>query len=610
MLQTMRNNAQGTIAKVIVGFIIVVFALWGVESIVSIGGGEKPLAKVGDYEIYKAELDQRVATQKSELRRQFGENYDESLFNEKFLRQSALEQLINEKVNQQQAQEADLFASQAMIDKIITTTPAFQSNGQFDPEQFRMLLRMNNLGVMEYRAVLANSIMQNQLQAAYSFTGFETPFDLKYQQALESEERTYSYVTALADDYEASVEVSEEAIAAAYQANILRYQNPEQARISYIMLGNDTFIAQQDVSEEDLNLAYQDLVFETQQSEQREVSHILFETADVHSEDEALALAEEARARIENGESFAAVAQDVSEDTGSAADGGALGVVQIGDFDPAFDEALFALEEGEVSQPVVSEFGVHLIRADRVVAADVPSLDEVRDELTASVKEEKAGYQYAEMAQELANLAFSASSLDEVAQVVNLPVQQSEFFTAAQGEGIAENSDIRRIAFEDKMKLDRELSELVETEDGAIVFVVSEFNEAEAKPLAEVRDQIVARLKKEQALAAAETAMQAVISGDAEADWIEVTSIRDNTDIEAPLPVQRKAFQLPEEESAVVEIPSGFAALKVTAVDRKSWTDMSGDPALADAARGQTMRSDMQSYQAWAKANTEIEQRK
>ena len=610
MLQTMRNNAQGTIAKVIVGFIIVVFALWGVESIVSIGGGEKPLAKVGDYEIYKAELDQRVATQKSELRRQFGENYDESLFNEKFLRQSALEQLINEKVNQQQAQEADLFASQAMIDKIITTTPAFQSNGQFDPEQFRMLLRMNNLGVMEYRAVLANSIMQNQLQAAYSFTGFETPFDLKYQQALESEERTYSYVTAMADDYEASVEVSEEAIAAAYQANILRYQNPEQARISYIMLGHDTFIAQQDVSEEDLNLAYQDLVFETQQSEQREVSHILFETGDVHSEDEALALAEEARARIENGESFAAVARDVSEDTGSAADGGALGVVQIGDFDPAFDEALFALEEGEVSQPVVSEFGVHLIRADRVVAADVPSLDEVRDELTTSVKEEKAGYQYAEMAQELANLAFSASSLDEVAQIVNLPVQQSEFFTAAQGEGIADNSDIRRIAFEDKMKLDRELSELVETEDGAIVFVVSEFNEAEAKPLAEVRDQIVARLKKEQALAAAETAMQAVISGDAEADWVEVTSIRDNTDIDAPLPVQRKAFQLPEQESAVVEIPSGFAALKVTAVDRKSWTDMSGDPALADAARGQTMRSDMQSYQAWAKANTEIEQRK
>ena len=146
MLQTMRNNAQGTIAKVIVGFIIVVFALWGVESIVSIGGGEKPLAKVGDYEIYKAELDQRVASQKSELRRQFGENYDESLFNEKFLRQSALEQLINEKVNQQQAQDADLYASQVMIDKIITTTPAFQSNGQFDPEQFRMLLRMNNLG--------------------------------------------------------------------------------------------------------------------------------------------------------------------------------------------------------------------------------------------------------------------------------------------------------------------------------------------------------------------------------------------------------------------------------------------------------------------------------
>lgn len=610
MLQTMRNNAQGTIAKVIVFFIIVVFALWGVESIVSIGGGEKPVAKVGDFEIYKAELDQRVAAQKSELRRQFGENFDENLFNESFLRQSALEQLINEKVAQNQARNAGLYASPAMIDRIITTTPAFQSNGQFDADQFRTLLRMNNLSVPEYRTVLADSIMQNQLQAAYSLTGFETPFDLSYQQALNAEERTYSYVTASASDYEASVTVSDEAIAKAYQTDILRYQEPEQARIRYLLLSHDTFTASQDVTEEEVQLAYQDMTAEAEQNESREASHILFEVGGEHSEDEALALAEEARVRIENGESFADVARDVSEDSGSAMDGGSLGVTQMGGFDPAFDDALFALEEGEVSEPVVSEFGVHLIRADRILASDVPSLDEVRDELVQSIKEDKAGYQYAEMAQELANLAFSATSLDEVAQAVNLPVQESSAFTAAEGEGIAADSNIRRRAFEDDMKLDHKISDLVETEDGAVVFVVSEFNEAHAKPLADVSDQIRARLQKEQALLATRDAMNALIAGTADADWSQITSVRDNTGIDVPLPVQRKAFQLPAGESAVVEIPSGYAAVKVDAVERKSWTEMTPDPALADAVRGQTMRADFQSYQSWAKANTEIEQSK
>merc|ERR1711981_1106314 len=110
--------------------------------------------------------------------------------------------------------------------------------------------------------------------------------------------------TASASDYEASVTVSDEAIAKAYQTDILRYQEPEQARIRYLLLSHDTFTASQDVTEEEVQLAYQDMTAEAEQNESREASHILFEVGGEHSEDEALALAEEARARIENGESF------------------------------------------------------------------------------------------------------------------------------------------------------------------------------------------------------------------------------------------------------------------------------------------------------------------
>ena len=126
MLQTMRNNAQGMIAKTIVGFIIIVFVLFGVESIVTIGGGEKPVAVVGDMEIFEVDVLRTVSVQKQELQRQFGDQFDESLFNDEFLRTSAIERLINQRVAITQADELGLFAPSQQIDQTILSTPAFQ----------------------------------------------------------------------------------------------------------------------------------------------------------------------------------------------------------------------------------------------------------------------------------------------------------------------------------------------------------------------------------------------------------------------------------------------------------------------------------------------------
>ena len=422
MLQTMRNNAQGMIAKVIVGFIIVVFALFGVESIVNLGGGEQPVAKVGDYEIFKADVQNKVAEQKAQLRQQFGEQYDESLFNEQLLEQSALEQLVNEKVAQTQADEMGLYASTAVIDQMIMNTPSFQSGGQFDAEQFKLILRMNNMSVLQYRALLADSIKQNQMRSAFMLSTIETPFSVKQQQALDNEQRQYSFATFESSAFKANVELSEEEIEAAYQENLDRYRNPEKVKVKYVLLAKDTFVGEQEVTEEDLDIAYSDFAQAEEAKEQREASHILFDTSS-RSESDAIALAEEAIGRINGGESFADVAKDMSDDSGSADMGGSLGINARGAFDPAFDDALFALEEGSISQPVVSEFGVHVIKANKVIATEVPSLDDVREELTAAVKAEKAGFLLAERNQELANTAFSAETIEEVASASGLTVQ-------------------------------------------------------------------------------------------------------------------------------------------------------------------------------------------
>lgn len=603
MLQTMRNNAQGMIAKVIVGFIIVVFALFGVESIVNLGGGEQPVAKVGDYEIFKADVQNKVAEQKAQLRQQFGEQYDESLFNEQLLEQSALEQLVNEKVAQTQADEMGLYASTAVIDQMIMNTPSFQSGGQFDAEQFKLILRMNNMSVLQYRALLADSIKQNQMRSAFMLSTIETPFSVKQQQALDNEQREYSFATFESSAFKANVELSEEEIETAYQENLDRYRNPEKVKVKYVLLAKDTFVGEQEVTEEDLDIAYSDFAQAEEAKEQREASHILFDTSS-RSESDAITLAEEAIARINGGESFADVAKDMSDDSGSADMGGSLGINARGAFDPAFDDALFALEEGNISQPVVSEFGVHVIKASKVVAAKVPSLDDVRDQLTAAVKAEKAGFLLAERNQELANTAFSAETIEEVASASGLTVQETDLFSLASGVGVAANDSVRRAAFEDNMKLDREVSDLIETAEGSVVFSVADYVEAKAKPLEEVRAQIVSRLTNQKALELAKADAEAAKeSGDA--TWSQASgTVRQATD--APRAVHQKAFSLVVGETELVSTTTGFAVVRVDSIDQKSWEEMAVTEELSASVRNQNARDDMISFQAWSKANTTI----
>ncbi|GAA6146195.1 SurA N-terminal domain-containing protein [Thalassolituus maritimus] len=606
MLQTMRNNAQGIIAKIIVGFIIIVFALWGVESIVNLGGGERPVATVGDYEITRVQVQQKVAEQKNQLRRQFGDQYDEGLFNEKFLEQSAVEQLINERVAQTQADKLDLYASTSEIDQMIINTPAFQTAGEFDKEQFQLVLRMNGYSVAQYRAMLADSVRQNQVRAAFMLSTIDTPFEMQLRQALENEQRNFAYATVNASDFTDVVEVSDEDIQAYYDENLSRFLTPERARIRYVLLSREMIQDGQEVTEEDLEIAYSDYVADLSANEQRESAHILFLTED-RSEAEAIELAEAARVRLDNGESFAAVAADVSEDGGSADMGGSLGINPRGAFDPAFDEALFALEEGDVSGPVVTEFGVHLIKAISVEAVNTPALADVRDELVDVVKAEKAGFLFAERSQELANSAFSAETIEELAENSGLTVLESDYFTQTAGTGIAEADQIRRTAFDENMKLDRELSDLVEVEQGSLVFVVDDYQDARAKPLEEVRAQVVAALTSQKSLELASDKAEQMLSGDVSVDWTEVTTtLRQAT--EAPRAAQQKAFALAEGESDIVSSPAGYTLVKVNSVDQKSWEDMAVTDDLRNAVRNQAARDDMVSYQAWSKANTEIEQ--
>ena len=607
MLQTMRDNAQGMIAKVIVFFIIFVFALWGVESIVSLGGGTPATATVGDQEITEADIVRTVEQQKANLRRQFGEQYDENLFNEKFLRQSALEQLIEQKVALVQADKLGLRAASSAIDETIVTIPAFQQDGRFDKEQFQNVLRMNGLSPLTFRASLADDIKTNQARAAFVLSSVETPFAVQISEALNNELRTFSFYEVNAKDLEASIELSDDDIQLAYEANKDRYKTEEQVRIQYVQLKRADIAAKQDVSEEELQAAYLDYQSRELAKEQRSSSHILIEANDDRNDADALALAQEIKSRLDKGEDFAALAKEYSDDIGTKNAGGNLGLNTKGSFVPEFEDVLYALQPQQISSPVKSEFGYHIIRLDSIVTPAVKTLAEMKTELSREVREGKAEAMYAEQMQELSNISFSAESIADVASALNLELQSTDFFSRQNGNGIALNEGVRQVAFQENVMLDKQISEVVELQDGAVVLAVSEHNDASVKPLSDVKAQDVANLKRERALAQARVLADAIVSGEEQAKAWKKVSATFQQSSEAPRLAQQKAFALTVGQSDVVKTPGGFTVVTLDAVDAKNWQDMALSDEAKESGRAQNSRADMLSYQAWAKSATKIE---
>jgi len=606
MLQTMRDNAQGIVAKVIVFFIIIVFALWGVESIVSIGGSDDSVAKVEDRAISELDVQRVVEQQKSNLRRQFGEQFDENLFNDQLLRQSAIEQLIQQNVDLVQADRFDLYAATVDVDKAILAIPAFQIDGKFNKEQFLNVLRMNGWTPMSFRQSLADDIRSNQAQQAVSLTNIATPFQARFNAMIAGELRTVSWKNVTSADLMDQVEASDEEVESYYQDNLASFQTPETVQVNYVGYDLASIEAEQEVTEEDLEAAYKDYLSEASQNEQRRSRHILIEVNDERSEDDALALANSIEAQLKDGGDFAELAKENSDDIASANQGGELGFVGRGVFVPEFEEALFSMAVGDVSAPVKSDFGYHIIELEEVKAPAVDSLEQKTAELESWIRTEKAKLFMAEQSQELGNLAFSAGSIEELADTLGLKVKQTAPFTRDSGEGFAASEQVRQQAFAENILLDREMSDVLETEDGLFVFAVSQHKEPEALPLEAVRGQVEFAIKREKAKDLAEEQADAVIANADSTEWQQLTTTFAQSN-ELARAAQVKAFALKQGEVAKVLVPGGYAVVRVDDIQTPDMADLVADDQTMMRLEQRQARAGVIGYRKWAQEHSEIE---
>lgn len=505
MLQAIRDKVTGWIAYGIIFLISIPFALWGVNSYFGTGEAITAATVNGD-EISIRQFDQAYSNYRQRLIQLFGGAIPEALGTESVIRAQVLDQLIEETALRQYIEQRRYRISDEALAQRIRDMNEFKIDDQFDAEIYNAQLRSVGLSPVAFEQQLRLSASMEQFQNALRATAFVTPASRKQYASLQNQTRKIRSLKYRLDP--SAVQVEDAEVEQYYRENPDRYRTAEQVKIDYVEVGLEKIKQNIVVNEADVEARYQEGLSSYTAPEYREASHILIQVNDETDEATALATINGLRDRIENGESFADLAREFSEDPVSAAEGGSLGEVGRGEMVPTFESALFALQVDELSEPVKTAFGWHLIRVESITGGEVQSFDSVRSALADEIKTELAEVQIYELVEGLANVAYEQpDSLQPAADQLGFEVQTSDWFDRANGTGIASDARVRQVAFSDEILEQGLNSEAIELDSEHVVFVrVNERKPAQARPLDEVRDQVKAELIRQKL---AETSLQA-----------------------------------------------------------------------------------------------------
>lgn len=540
MLQNIRDNSQGWIAKTIIGVIIVLLALTGFDAIIQSASNSRNAAQVNGEEITLDSLNAAVDMQRRQLVQQFGRDFDASLLDDKLLRQSALDGLVERTLLLQGAKDAGMAISDASLDQLILQMPVFQIDGKFDAARFDQVLQQQGFTRMQFRERLKQDVLVSQLQAALVASSFVTEAEVNAFISLDKQTRDFSSRFLKADT--AAVDVKDDEVKAYYDEHPDQYMSTEQVVIDYVELKKEAFFDQVEVNDEELQELYKKEIANL--AEQRHAAHILLEVSGDLTDEQAKAKLEAVKQRLDQGEDFAALAKEVSQDPGSAANGGDLGFAGPGVYDPAFEQSLYALAKGEVSAPVRSEFGWHLIKLLDVQAPEVPSFASLRDKLEHDLKAQQVEQRFVEAVKELEEASFEASDLVQPAQELGLQLKTSAPFGREGGEGVTANRQVVQAAYAEEVLEDGGNSNAIELDpDTTLVLRVKEHMKPALLPFEQVatgiRQTLAQKKAREAAKAEGEALLASLNKGESvSGDWVKIEAANRSQEGIDPLVLQ------------------------------------------------------------------------
>jgi len=500
MLQEIREKAQGWIAWAIVILISIPFALWGVQEYMGVGG-VPTVAKVNGQEITERDLDAAVHRQRAEPG-----DAELSLAER---RQQTLDGMVREILLVQAAESMMMRAGDAAVVATIRSVPAFQRDGQFDMPVYQQALRQQGMAEAAFEQQLRRLLVTDQLVEGIRGSAFATETDLREALRLSEQTRDLGYFVLKAADFAAGISPTADEIKAYFEQHRDGFLSPEQVQIEYLELDAGQLAATVRPDEAAIRGYFEQHQDEFVQRPQRRARHILF-AADASAEGDKLAEVEAkakgALERLRAGEDFAVLAKELSDDPGSAAQGGDLGWFERGVMVKPFEDAAFGLAVGQVSEPVRSPFGLHLIEVLEVRESEKPTLEAVRDRVVQALQRSEAERLYYDQVERLSDLTYeNAGTLEPAAEALGLKPQVTDWFGREGGLGVLASPQVVAAAFSEEVRGEGRNSEPIELgAEHTVVLRVRGYREARPRALEEVQDEVRAALVQEKAAAAAQ----------------------------------------------------------------------------------------------------------
>ncbi|MEE9336509.1 MAG: SurA N-terminal domain-containing protein [Methylococcaceae bacterium] len=580
MLLKIREKSKGVFSWIILILICVPFALWGIQNYAG-GGTETAVASVGDKDFYQDDLNRAYSQYSQNLA---GMNIDESS-----LKKQALEKLIQDEVLFQHVENEGLVIADTSAKQFIKELEYFQTDGKFDNKQYKTLLASQRLSSGEFVNRIKKALMMEQFQRTVIESSFATNADIENFFKIQNQTRDVELVSVALPRLKE--QPSAEEIQTYYQENQNIFLTEERVAVEYVELSLDDLAKKVQPTSEQLKTYYDEQKEQYTTKERRKISHILFAfTKDTDDDKVQMEKALKAKAALQNTE-FSVLAKELSDDKLTAVKGGDLGLFNIGVMEKSFEDVASSLELGEVSEPVKSGFGYHLIKVTELKAGTVKSFDSVKDELTAAYQRSLAENTFYEVGESLTELSYeNPDSLKILTDELGLAVKKTSLFdkkikpNSSDKLNILNETAIIDAAFSEDILKGNNSQPIEIGTDRLVVLRMTEHQEAKVKELEKVKPVIVTSLLKEKAkkiaLEKAEAIKNSVLSGKTMQESIEGQGLkvqkisaltRSNRDVawqvnqnvfKAAKPVEGKTTVLTVEESSGAQTVVNVVAVK------------------------------------------------
>ncbi|HQW80899.1 MAG: SurA N-terminal domain-containing protein [Rhodanobacteraceae bacterium] len=609
MLQSIREKSGSKIAYLILSLLMAAFMFFGIQGYF-VASGDTGVAKVGKVEISSSDYRQRMNEQVQRMRTMMGDSFNSDFFSTPQYKRQVVDQIVDEELMTQAGAAAGVAVSDARLRDEIVKLDAFQIDGKFNPSQYSAVLQSNGLTVESFEQRMRRDLAVRELPSQVEATVMVTDTEVDAFVRLRDQTRSFRYAT-LTPAIVMADQVSDVDAKDYFQKHASKFTTKEQASLEYVELNAATLIVPP-ADEAALRDRYEQQKSSRYGSgDQRLVSHILVSVApgaDANAQKAALKKADELLAKIRGGASFESVAREASDDVGSKDSGGDLGWIEkTGAFEPSFEDALFGLAVGAVSDPVRTDQGYHLINVRESRAASFRPFEEVRAELESEYVTTEREHLFGEKFNDLVEEAFgSPGSLEPTAKALEAQVQKTELFDRDFGGGIAVYPKVREAAFSDPVLTERNNSEAIEIGENHVV-VVRLLEHKPAAPrkfedvIAEVKAMLASERQNKQDKDAADALFKRLLAGEtldalAAAAGVQVAVAegvgRNGMTHDAKL--VSEAFKLPRpaegktSPALVQESNQHYALIELTAVK-------DGDPKSLDEAARSAARDSLKS---------------